>query len=283
MCSPISLPLACIPDLCTRVNLGRGCWFCVSRCQGYSHSVCLWDSSAASPWNWPVWSNRAVRCSDTLQKWRSSKKTKTCFLMAFCERKNGAQCLGVQWQVDSQDLKDCPLKCLIVSDNKLHKKNCALHKNEWKWVLAHIEKDLVRLELLESFSSKVTLGKACCWSLLLFSRSFFYFIPALCLVFVFLWFKQIWKNVVKKWNKAGCNRVDISPQWLLAVQLWGTETTVYSCGYRNSYSQSIVPLQCNAREYLSVTGPFVDSCRARWVAFVLKAQLCLAQSLFLVF
>lgn len=104
VCSSISLSLACIPDLCTRVNLGRGCqicagWFSVSRCQGYSHSVCPWDRFAASPWSWPVWSNRAVRCLDTLPKWRRSKKTNICFFMAFCERKNGAQCL-VQWQVD---------------------------------------------------------------------------------------------------------------------------------------------------------------------------------------
>lgn len=44
------------------------------------------------------------------------------------------------------------------------------------------------------------------------------------------------------------------------------------------------PLQCSVRGYLSVTGPFVDPFnRAGQVAFILEAQLCLAQSLFEVF
>lgn len=40
-------------------------------------------------------------------------------------------------------------------------------------VLARSQLDLVRLEVLETFSSKVKLGKACCWNLLLFSSFLF--------------------------------------------------------------------------------------------------------------
>lgn len=59
--------------------------------------------------------------------------------------------------------------------------------------------------------------------------------------------------------------MDISTQSVLAIQLWEGLVDMETTNAKVYFPYS-------AREYLSVTGPSVEPCRAGW-AFVLKAQL----------
>lgn len=201
----------------------------------------------------------------------------TCFCMGFCERKKTtALCLGVQFLADVWDFKDFPVKSYTVCVNRWYKNNTTRSEKRVPSPCPFPAGSGEAGTTGKFFSSKVMLGKACCWNILPFFPSTVF---QDCSDLVLLWPQETEKKKLMK--KEG------------EIQQGGCFPVVAACSQSDSGNlywiwKLLVPKSCSitmqGNGISQCQGPFVDPCkRAGCVAFILEAPLCLVQSLFVVF